>query len=455
VIAGLALPLLLLAQNAPPRDIAAPPAPTPVTLAPGMSSFAFLDGPWKFHVGDDPGWASPSYDDSSWASIDLRPAPGAHDPDVGLSHWVPGWAAHGYPRYAGYAWYRLHIALTAAPAEQLAMLGPALVDSAYQVFFDGSLVGGTGDFGGPVPRAYGIRPKVFVVSSPFARPSTGKPEPILVALRVYMGPWGIADPQAGGIHIAPVLGNVEAIRAEYFLQWLEKIRGDFFEIGQAMLFVFLALMAWSLVPFDRSNRAYLWMAAALVLTACVRGNLMIYWLEGGETVHAFEAISIVLLVPLTLMAWTFAWHDWFGLARNGWFTPAVVALSAVYVLAEFLTRSWFYGAFPSWVIALMHHTITWDRLVFVALWVFVVYGAVRRVGRATRVSLPAMLLIAIGQFPAELASLNVPGIWFPYGTGVSLTNFAYCFATFALFGMLLQRLWSFAPRSRDRAALFA
>ena len=445
MIAGLALPLLLLALNAPPRNIAA--LATSVTLAPGMASFVYLDGPWKFHVGDDPRWASSSYDDSSWASIDLQPSPGAHDPDVGLSNWVPGWAAHGYPRYAGYAWYRLHIALTAAPATELAMLGPALVDSAYQAFFDGNLVGAIGDFRGPVPRAYGIRPKVFVLPS-FARPSTGKAQPILVALRVWMGPWGIADPQGGGIHIAPVLGNAEAIHAEYFLQWLEKIRGDFFEIGQALLLVFLALMAWSLIPFDRSNRAYLWLAAALVLTACVRGNLMIYWLEGGETVHAFEAVSIVLLVPLTLMAWTFSWHSWFGLARNVWFTPAVVTLAAVYVLAEFLTRSWFYGVFPSWVVALMHHAIAWDRLVFVALWAYIVYCVVRRDGLATWVSLPAMLLIAIGQFPAELGSLNVPGIWFPFGTGVSLTNFAYFFATFALFGMLLLRLWSFAPRGR-------
>jgi hypothetical protein len=96
----------------------------------------------------------------------------------------------------------------------------------------------------------------------------------------------------------------------------------------------------------------------------------------------------------------------------------------------------------------MHHAISWDRLVFVALWAYIAYCALRRDGLATWVSLPAMLLIAIGQFAAELGSLNVPGIWFPFGTGVSLTNFAYFLATFALFGMLLLRLWSFASRGR-------
>ena len=27
---------------------------------------ADLVGPWRFHAGDDPAWASPGYDDSHW-----------------------------------------------------------------------------------------------------------------------------------------------------------------------------------------------------------------------------------------------------------------------------------------------------------------------------------------------------------------------------------------------------
>jgi hypothetical protein len=28
-----------------------------------------LDGPWQFHPGDDPAWASPDYDDSQWVRL--------------------------------------------------------------------------------------------------------------------------------------------------------------------------------------------------------------------------------------------------------------------------------------------------------------------------------------------------------------------------------------------------
>ena len=60
-----------------------------------------LNGPWKFHVGDNAKWAAPDFDDSNWETVDLTPPAGAHDSDVGLSGYVPGWAARGHPGYTG------------------------------------------------------------------------------------------------------------------------------------------------------------------------------------------------------------------------------------------------------------------------------------------------------------------------------------------------------------------
>ena len=44
------------------------------------------------------------------------------------------------------------------------------------------------------------------------------------------------------------------------------------------------------------------------------------------------------------------------------------------------------------------------------------------------VALASFLLIAVGQFAPELLSLGVPGIRFPFGVGVSRTQFAYALA---------------------------
>jgi len=44
----------------------------PITI--GRSVVA-LNGPWKFHIGDGPGWADPNFDDSDWETMDLTPPP--------------------------------------------------------------------------------------------------------------------------------------------------------------------------------------------------------------------------------------------------------------------------------------------------------------------------------------------------------------------------------------------
>jgi len=51
-----------------------------------------------------------------------------------------------------------------------------------------------------------------------------------------------------------------------------------------------------------------------------------------------------------------------------------------------------------------------------------------RRGEHRALAVASLLLIAAGQFAPELSSLGVPGIWFPFGVGVSRTQFAYALA---------------------------
>src|SRR5579864_2198242 len=95
---ALALPIAAAAQSV-------------VTL--GESSAALV-GPWKFHTGDNPQWADPGFDDSSWGTMSLLPTPQYIPAYRGASYsttlyFVPGWTARGYPGYSGYAWYRLRL----------------------------------------------------------------------------------------------------------------------------------------------------------------------------------------------------------------------------------------------------------------------------------------------------------------------------------------------------------
>src|SRR4051794_37523440 len=78
-----------------PAASGAPPAgaPAPSTVPAAMHGVIQLDGPWHFQMGDDPRWADPALDDSSWLTVELGKS----------------LAEQGFEPYAGYAWYRLRI----------------------------------------------------------------------------------------------------------------------------------------------------------------------------------------------------------------------------------------------------------------------------------------------------------------------------------------------------------
>src|SRR5437762_3531483 len=67
------------------------------------------------------------------------------------------------------------------------------------------------------------------------------------------------------------------------------------------------------------------------------------------------------------------------------------------------------------------------RLGLLALLMLIVVRMVR--GGSMRImAVATMALILVAQFADELGSIGVPGIWFPFGIGVSRTQYAYAIA---------------------------
>jgi hypothetical protein len=89
-----------------------------------------LSGYWKFSIGDDIGWASPSYDDSGWDNIN-----------------VPGqWENQGYNEYNGYAWYRKTFKMGDIPADEPIYLMLGRIDDVDVVYLNGKVLGKSGKF---------------------------------------------------------------------------------------------------------------------------------------------------------------------------------------------------------------------------------------------------------------------------------------------------------------------
>lgn len=394
----------------------------PITIG---TSVVTLNGPWRFHTGDNPRWSGLAVDDSGWKQIDLSAPRDSHDPDVGLTGFVLGWTNDGYPSYSGYAWYRMHIALSASRGA-LAIAGPPLVDDAYQLYFNGHLLGGSGDFSRSVPITYSTEPKMFPLPCTHCD--------AVVAIRAWMSPDSLS-PGAGGMHIAPLAGESSAVALRYDKQWLQLVLGYIVEIVEALVFVLLAIMAFAITQFER-NRIYWWLITALLFIAAFRANqAFVAWAE-IESLAAYNILVNVVLIPAVLGAWTMAWCTWFNVHWGRWVFIAVGALTALYAAAQLL------GVQP---------LSTWVRPCFALIIVFSVLSGFRRNIRDTLYALPAVLLITAALFSTELGELGVPGIWFPFGVGVSFSQFAYAAFDVTLFALLWQRLHMLAPARPQRA----
>jgi hypothetical protein len=411
-----------------------------------------LNGPWRFHVGDDPRWADSNFDDSSWETVDLTPKPGAHDGDGGLTNYTSGWAARGHSGYSGFAWYRMTVRVADSGADSLWLAGPALVDSAYQLYVDGHLLGGIGDFSRTPPGVMAIQPRLFGLPRDLWV-ANGQHLSTVIAFRVALlkGTSASTAADGGGIHIAPVLGTEGGVRNHYRLQWLEKAEAFAVDATEPVFLLILAVMALSMLPFDPKDHFNMWIAAVLVLLGAAWFNQPLFWMAHFESLKDFVVWRLTIIDGLLLGAWIMAWRAAFGLQRLRWVGLACASLTVMYLIARPLSTPLLLPDLPHAVTSGFAAALRTSRLGFLVLLLILMW-----LGYAPRGRWVLYLTILTGSvtvFGRELNEIGVPGIWFPYGVGLSRSECANAAFAAILFIYLIQRLWSFAPGVRQTPRL--
>ncbi|MGA8110425.1 MAG: PP2C family protein-serine/threonine phosphatase, partial [Acidobacteriaceae bacterium] len=395
-----------------------------------------------------PLWADPSFDDSRWEDVDLTPPPGSFDPTIGFAGYVPGWTRRGHPGYSGYAWYRIRVKVSEAPGEELALAGPSDVDDAYQAFANGALLGSFGDLSLATPVIYYTQPMMFPVPR-----STQHSVTMVLAFRVWMERYTVTfAPDAGGFHNAPLIGDVSAIAAQYQLHWLQLIRAYAPRPLEALLFFLLAIVAFSLILFDRSDHVYLWMAAVFLLS----GMLDLLTVLGAWTrtigIVPNTFLSDVLFTPLVMAGWIMVWWVWFRLDRPTWMPRVIAGLTLVNMIANFFGEELFLSSIPQSVDTAFHGISLVTRLVFLALLVWIVALGIRLRSFDGWLVLPTVILVGIARFQTELQVLHFRTNWFPFGIQVTLADASNLLLTAVLAILLLRRLLH-SVRDQRRLAL--
>jgi len=216
--------------------------PGPVLSIAGLGKgTAHLDGPWQFHIGDDPAWALPQSPDaagsSGWEQI------GADEP----------WGAQGHRSYTGYSWYRKHLSLAPAPGaspEFYLLLGRT--DDVYEVYWNGQLVGHYGSFPPNPTYLYSRLPQIFHL---------GPARDGVLAIRVWKAPLDSFDSGLqGGLNAVPSVGSLEAVEAGKTALDYTWLRSRQYYFGLQSLYglvMLLGLLAWL-----RNRSQYLLLAMA-------------------------------------------------------------------------------------------------------------------------------------------------------------------------------------------------
>ncbi|MGA8044562.1 MAG: hypothetical protein WCA37_17340, partial [Terracidiphilus sp.] len=311
------------------------------SLVTGREPVTSLDGLWRFHTGDDPAWASPDFDDSSWPLIRSGES----------------WTRQGYPAFNGYAWYRFKVEVP-GNGRPVGLLLTGILDG-YKAYADGKLIGSAG-------AAVATRDPVFAGRAAiFPLPAGAKgPHAIQIALRVWtylpIVYWTGAGARGKGNEVGdPAL---LAIHRESYLNYSAQNFVSEYAYGLFAGLIGLAILALFLLR--TSDREYLWFSilllsqsadAALHLMLNLGSLPMPLWdllrlIAGASSVLAALAFfSVVLRVRRSFLWWTICllvaaspltaaliYFQWTGMGISFAIAEACTVPAYVWIIARLL-----------------------------------------------------------------------------------------------------------------------
>jgi len=315
---------------------------------------------WRFHPGDDPRWADPSFDDSQWPVLSGRKS----------------WDSQGYKGLTGFGWYRIHVTLP--PAQPVAFSGQMCNE--YEAFADGRKIGAWGPMG----------PGSFPTTS-HDNWSTAAPIPqhggeVVLAVRVWW--WPPSECQYGGFDGGHLLlgspGEVDKGLSIRKSTWL--IRGSA-ESVIGLLYLLAGCFALALYRKESSSKEYLWFGIFTVMTglASICDLVTSNWIFVS---FRWDQLATTLPSDVPHIALILFFFYFIGrpVAR---FARWVIYLEVGFMLFDLVESATFFVNFTAWIIiytiseALCYATVAW--LAF-AYW--------KQSRSARRLAVPLLLLAA-------------------------------------------------------------
>lgn len=228
-----------------------------------------LNGVWRFHLGDDPTWAEPGFDDTLWPLI---------RPD-------DSWSDQGFNGNTDFAWYRIHV-IPPAQRGSLAFYLPRIFGTC-QIFGNGTLIG---EIGRTPPKPTLVVASRQLFSIPDSAISPGRP--IVIAIRFWQ-PGSGALSGAAGLIASPAIGAADVMKHWQALQTHHAYWGASDNALNFLFNILTALAALALFALRSNEREYFWFGAAQVFWAA---QAFIFLVTVFKSPISYAGLAIMVIV---------------------------------------------------------------------------------------------------------------------------------------------------------------
>ncbi|GAA4399146.1 hypothetical protein GCM10023187_10560 [Nibrella viscosa] len=205
-----------------------------------------LDKGWKWQAGDNPAWATPEFDDSSWESID--PTKDFYDlPEV---------------KESGLGWFRLRLSVVQALANEPLVVMVSQM-GASEIYLNGKQIYRFGQVSSDQDKVQTYNP----LGQPMALPlSTGTEQVLAVRFSFKKSLPQFRYGERTNPLLIIRLNKTNQETASFFASKLEPLLADFIKLGFFLLLTILHLGLYWHAPKRKANLYFLLFAASMLFT---------------------------------------------------------------------------------------------------------------------------------------------------------------------------------------------
>jgi hypothetical protein len=280
------------------------------------TGFVEVEGPWHFHLGDDLAWAQPDFDDSGWEH--LR---------------ADTWGNQTHPAYTGFGWYRKPITVSGEGGPISILMPP--VDDAYELFWNGQKIGGSGQL--PPHAWWDAFPRSYLFTLPSA---SG-----VLAVRAWKPTLSSTDPvTVGGMEGPPRIGDAAYLELQMKAKRMSAERASLPAVVTSTLMIVTGVISFLLFLRERSRSLYLFLAIHLV---AIGASGLRNFIQSHDLAFLTNQVYLQLFICVADLSLWFVLLALFGLDREKKWKQWTMALAALYMSAQVIDvvtlAFWQYG----------------------------------------------------------------------------------------------------------------